>query len=59
MSAVSAARRNVAPLLTPEVVLVRPAVGGVAYVGRSVAVALRSRGHTVAELELADTGAPA
>ena len=59
MSAVPAARRNLAPLLTPEVVLVRPAVGGVAYVGRSVAVALRSRGHTVAELELADTGAPA
>ena len=52
MSAVPAARRNLAPLLTPEVVLVRPAVGGVAYVGRSVAVALRSRGHTVAELEL-------
>jgi glycosyltransferase involved in cell wall biosynthesis len=45
--------------LAPEVVLARPAVGGVAYVGRSVAASLRSRGHTVAELELADTGAPA
>src|SRR5207253_4260573 len=57
--AVSAARRNVAPFLAPEVVLVRPSVGGVAYVGRSVAGALRSRGHTVAELELPDAGAPA
>jgi len=59
VSTVSAARRNVAPLLAPEVVLVRPAVGGVAYVGRSVAVALRSHGHSVAELELPDAGAPA
>jgi len=59
VSAVSAARRTRAPLLAPEVVLVRPAVGGVAYVGRSVAAALRTRGHSVAELELADTGAPA
>jgi glycosyltransferase involved in cell wall biosynthesis len=59
VSAVSAGRRTVAPRLAPEVVLARPAVGGVAYVGRSVAAALRSRGHTVAELELDDTGAPA
>jgi len=59
MSPVAAARRNVAPLVAPEVVLVRPAAGGVAYVGRSVAAALRSRGHSVAEVELADGGAPA
>src|SRR4029077_5656878 len=43
----------------PEVVLARPAVGGVAYVGRSVAAASRRRGHTGAQLALADTGAPA
>lgn len=59
MSAVSAARRTMEPRLAPEVVLARPSVGGVAYVGRSVAAALRSRGHTVAELELPDTGTPA
>jgi glycosyltransferase involved in cell wall biosynthesis len=49
----------VAPPPAPEVVLVRPAVGGVAYVGQSVAVALRDRGHTVVEVELPDAGAPA